>query len=982
MTVYIGHDETGNQDCAISANEIDWNPAGYVCGSVGFTYSLDSLMAYAKGTAGSVIVAVYSGTTKVASGNAAVAVGAGYAWLTHASITWYNGYTALTGGATYILGVWSSNNAVRVYGTGGASGASKFQGTLSPPDPLGAGSNFTYAGLAVRGVITGTLSITPAASAGLGTTAVGSIDPLIVYPAASIGIGYTTLDRVYANVTVFPAAAAGLGHTQIYAVFVCSLLMNPRTDLLTPAALATFFINYIIGYGATLVGTPVYNAGRNPACAPGADIVGQCAHFKGGVNVIGIDSGVVFTSGDASQLPLIDAVTLYEEDTTQARRVAEVFGYQGIGTDAWNTNLLEYDPLGAPTDLTAHLQGDISSDVRVIRVDEDLLADGWPFTGVVVIGSERIYYSGRRQIYVGGVISYSEFYECFRGFDSTTAAAHLDGVEATMSLPANSGLLGGDTDLEALTGKITFGGVLAADITALSNSLTIRINGVGIPATNGIITIDSEDIFYTAYGAGNFTGLSRHVNGTSAAPHTEGALVKSISTGVQTTYNANTLEFSFSNAVAFDFSFKYVFASEEYMDFVFSSFNDVCAVWIDGVNVAVLPDDYLICINNINPLVNPTLYRNNIAGYDTDTNYIADAPDFNNPTYPSLKLPIIADGLTTVLSSKLVHLAAGTHTVKIAVADASDANLDCALFIESYAFANPNGEPPIQDAVGSGSAGDAKTLVYPASRDGWFVDVYDPSIVCHEGEEGDGVHSILCGGSDGILYQLAGTDDDGTPIPCHVRTPSEDQGDPRAHKLYGDIMLDVEPNSVAITATPGYDGYSVLGAAVAVTGTSRVQTPVDPGVGGWNTHKNIALDLDWVGSGPLFYIWEPRWAKEPGPISALTCETPECTHDLKGYLYLGDCYIAHNSTANLSLVITVDGVAQPALTIAHSAGADAKTYLRLPVMKGKSFKYRISSTAVFRLRGEQCEFKIKQWGSDSPYLTIYPFREIQLGAAA
>src|SRR5439155_4105274 len=77
---------------------------------------------------------------------------------------------------------------------------------------------------------------------------------------------------------------------------------------------------------------------------------------------------------------------------------------------------------------------------------------------------------------------------------------------------------------------------------------------------------------------------------------------------------------------------------------------------------------------------------------------------------------------------------------------------------------------------------------------GWFFDSYTPGVVFHYGEEGQ-VNSLLVGGSDattGKLYQYTGNTDGGTGIACTILTPSRDQGDARANKFYGDIMLDAD----------------------------------------------------------------------------------------------------------------------------------------------------------------------------------------------
>ena len=54
------------------------------------------------------------------------------------------------------------------------------------------------------------------------------------------------------------------------------------------------------------------------------------------------------------------------------------------------------------------------------------------------------------------------------------------------------------------------------------------------------------------------------------------------------TYDATTLEFDFV-APTDVISFQYVFASDEYNEWVNSSFNDAFGFFLDGVNIAKIP---------------------------------------------------------------------------------------------------------------------------------------------------------------------------------------------------------------------------------------------------------------------------------------------------------------------------------------------------------------------------------------------------------
>jgi hypothetical protein len=292
------------------------------------------------------------------------------------------------------------------------------------------------------------------------------------------------------------------------------------------------------------------------------------------------------------------------------------------------------------------------------------------------------------------------------------------------------------------------------------------------------------------------------------------------------------------------------------------------------------------------------------------------------------------------------------------------------------------------DSGGGGTSptGFQRTLVHAfhlmEGRGGWFSDVYSPSVVVHYGDEGSGVHRVLCG-TDGTIFSLSGDTDNGAAIACKVCTGSRDHGDSRYQKLYGDIMLDANTGGQNLTATPGFNNHSATGTVTTVNNAVRTQTPFDVVATKWYTARNISLDLAWNSTTPSYlYSWEPRWTEEGGKLLAYSWETCHIAHEQEGFLYLGDLYLVHISTADLSLVITIDEVAQPALTIAHSAGLHKKTYLRMPVMKGKLFKYRLTSTAQFKVEGGDSELRLKPWGKGGPWQVQRLFQENVTGGDA
>lgn len=269
-------------------------------------------------------------------------------------------------------------------------------------------------------------------------------------------------------------------------------------------------------------------------------------------------------------------------------------------------------------------------------------------------------------------------------------------------------------------------------------------------------------------------------------------------------------------------------------------------------------------------------------------------------------------------------------------------------------------------------------------RSGWFYDVYTPGIIIHYGEEGSNQHSILCGGSDGNVYQMTGNSDAAIAVPCQVTTASRDQGDTRYNKLYGDIMLDCDTGTVDVTATPKFDNDSVSTAPVTVNNATRTQVPVTIGTE-WQTARNISLDLAWNMNGLRSYVytWEPRFTEEGGKVYAYSWETCFLTHELPGYFYHGYLYLVHISTADLTFtIIDEDGTIKTATTIPNSGGLHSKNFVRLPVVKGKLFKYKLSSASQFRVEGQESELLVKPWGMGGPWKRERIFQDIPGGEAA
>ena len=138
----------------------------------------------------------------------------------------------------------------------------------------------------------------------------------------------------------------------------------------------------------------------------------------------------------------------------------------------------------------------------------------------------------------------------------------------------------------------------------------------------------------------------------------------------QPTYDAATLQFDFIPQTE-DIEFNYIFASEEYIEYVDKGVSDIFGFFISGPgitgeqNVALVPGKTLpVSIDNINQKRNTQYFRYNYLGEKT----------------------LQADGYTTILKANLKLEPCKTYTIKLAIADVGDPLLDSYVFIEAGSF--------------------------------------------------------------------------------------------------------------------------------------------------------------------------------------------------------------------------------------------------------------------------------------------------------
>lgn len=194
------------------------------------------------------------------------------------------------------------------------------------------------------------------------------------------------------------------------------------------------------------------------------------------------------------------------------------------------------------------------------------------------------------------------------------------------------------------TGKLE----VAAALFANASTTNLGLNS-GVVITSGSAALIPEN-------TSEFAGLD---NGGPNIPELN-AIANTV------TSDGFILEFDFIPLSA-NLNVKYIFGSEEYMEWVFQGYNDAFAFFISGPGIAgeeniAKVGGQAVTINNINPLLN--------------SQYFIDNRSSSGPN------SIEYDGFTTVLTALKTVIPCSTYHIRLMVADGGDPIYDTGVFIE------------------------------------------------------------------------------------------------------------------------------------------------------------------------------------------------------------------------------------------------------------------------------------------------------------
>ena len=275
------------------------------------------------------------------------------------------------------------------------------------------------------------------------------------------------------------------------------------------------------------------------------------------------------------------------------------------------------------------------------------------------------------------------------------------------------------------------------------------------------------------------------------------------SIATNTLYDAAILEFDFipnSDTV----KFRYVFGSEEYMEFAPSNYNDVFGFFISGPNpaggtysnqnIALIPGTFTpVTINNVNAVTNPAFY-------------------FDNES-PS-GLTIQYDGFTVPLTAICPVFCGQSYHIKIALADAGDGGWDSGVFLEAGSFASAGG-----------------TTLTSSTNFGGTVVGNDSTIY-----EGCGFASLLVNRptsttAEAFFYSISGTAINGTDYSLLVDTVHFAAGQDSSHIIINslsDLLIEgTETATITLYSTSACNGTDTISKTIYIIDTPPLKVSLN-----------------------------------------------------------------------------------------------------------------------------------------------------------
>ncbi len=345
--------------------------------------------------------------------------------------------------------------------------------------------------------------------------------------------------------------------------------------------------------------------------------------------------------------------------------------------------------------------------------------------------------------------------------------------------------------------------------------------------------------------------------------------------------------------------FDYVFASEEYPEFVCSPYNDVFGFFITGPNpgggnftnknMATIPGGSMpVAINSVNGGISGT--------YGGTTWNPANCQSLGNTAYYVNNLSpvnpqIVYDGMTTVLTATSAVVPCQTYHLKIAIADVADRIYDSGVFLSAYSFtSNPISVSAVSalDYAGFSSAfencvGGTFTLTLSQVQ---TVDVY-------------------------VNVNISGTAANGTDyttIPAVVMIPAGQTS----------VNIDLNPLQDGLTESTESVTLAVLDpctGAVSSSATITIRDDLPPTITASDTTLCLGQSTQLVANGGVTYAWSPATGLS-NPNIRTPIATPTVTTTYTVTMQFGACTKTVSQTIHVSNPV-VATTASPAGTVCN-----------------------------------------------------------------
>lgn len=233
---------------------------------------------------------------------------------------------------------------------------------------------------------------------------------------------------------------------------------------------------------------------------------------------------------------------------------------------------------------------------------------------------------------------------------------------------------------------------------------TTTASKIGI-FTNGFNFTDFPMFRGIIMTTGNITvATGPNNNGSSSAPNNDGttdANLQALTTASIT--GMSKLEFDFIS-VSGNVQFEYIFASEEYPEFVCSSFNDIFAFFLTGLhpvtgvqstwNIAIIPGTTLpVTINTLNNGISAGSASNCNLSYSSFYNAVptgSTGMQFDGFTKIPANSPHSPFGIPLGLLAKSRIVPCASYHMKLAIGNVTDNSYDSGVFLKQGSFISPS----------------------------------------------------------------------------------------------------------------------------------------------------------------------------------------------------------------------------------------------------------------------------------------------------